>query len=33
MPWLLGGASATGRAAWATWGTPQLEALLRRKTL
>ena len=32
VPWLLGGSSATGPQAWATWGAPQRDALLRRET-
>jgi hypothetical protein len=32
LPWLLGGTTASGPQAWATWGTPQRDAVLRRET-
>ena len=32
LPWLTGGTSGAGPQAWATWGTPQRDALLRRET-
>jgi len=32
LPWLMGGSSAAGPQAFATWGSPQRDAVLRRET-
>jgi hypothetical protein len=32
LPWLLGGAGGSGPAAWATWGSPNRDVVLRRET-